>query len=89
MPTPSSEKSLPAMCSPRRVLLEIRRDITGQKPNGQRFGERLAKHQRDRRDRKATKEKRKWPRRKAHKPPILLKITTDHKAEIEQHLHAA
>lgn len=92
MPTPSSKESLPAMCSPRKVLLEIRRDITGQKPNVKPFGERLVKHQRDRRDRKTAKEKRKWPRRKAHKPPkppILLKITTDLKAEMKQYLHAA
>jgi len=92
MPAPSSRESIPVMCSPRKVLLEIRRDITGQKPKGKSFGERLAKAQRERRNRKTAKEKRKWPRRKTHKPPkppIFLRMTSELKAEIEQYLHAA
>lgn len=96
MPVPSSRESLPVMCSPRKVLLEIRRDLTGQeakdKNKGKGFGERLAKAQRERRNRKTAKEKRQWPRRKAHKPPnppIFLRITRELKVEIEQYLHAA
>ena len=92
MPASFSGKSIPVMCSPRKVLLEIRRDITGQKPKGKSFGERLVRVQRERRNRKTAKEKRKWPRRKTHKPPnppIFLRITSELKAEMEQYLHAA
>ena len=91
MPAPSSRERILVMCSPRKVLLEIRRDITGQKPNRKSFGERLTKAQRERRNRKAAKENRKWPRRKTHKPPkppVFLRLTTELKAEIEQYLHA-
>ena len=48
MPVASSRESTPVMCSPRKVLLEIRRDITGHRPKGKSFGERLAKAQRER-----------------------------------------
>jgi hypothetical protein len=88
----SSGESIPVMCSPRKVLLEVRRDIDGKTTKGKHFGERLAKAQRERRDRRTPKEKRKWPRRKTHKPPkspIFLRITSELKAEIEQHLQAA
>ena len=92
MPTTSFKDELPVMCSPRKVLLEIRRDINGRSRKGGSFTERIAKAQRERRARQTTKEKRKWPRRKAHqppKPPILLKMTSKLKAEVEQHLQAA
>jgi len=92
MPAPSSGERLPVMCSPRKVLLETRHELTGQKSKGKDFGERLARAQRERRNRKTAKEKRKWPRRKTHKPPqppVFLKITSELKAKIEQYLHAA
>ena len=92
MPTPSSRENLPVMCSPRKVLLDIRCDIIGQTPKDKPFSERIAKHQRERRNRKTAKEKRKWPRRKAHKPPkppTILRITSELKVEIEKYLSAA
>ena len=92
MPTASFNEDLPVMCSPRKVLLEIRRGINGQNRKGECFGERIAKAQRERRARQTAKEKRKWPRRKTHQPPkspILLKITRELKAQVEQDLLAA
>ncbi len=92
MPTASFNEDLPIMCSPRKVLLEIRRGINGQNRKSECFGERIAKAQRERRARQTAKEKRKWPRRKTHqppKPPILLKITRELKVEVERNLLAA
>ena len=80
------------MCSPRKVLLEIRREINGGIPKGKSFAERIAKAERERRARQTPKEKRQWPRRKTHeppKPPILLRMTSELKAEVEQDLQAA
>jgi hypothetical protein len=90
MPKPKSEQP-PVLCSPRLVLLEIRRAIRHGKPLAD-YVRRLAHTQRERRKRTTPKEKRQWPRRKPHKPPNppkLLTITSDLKAEIEQHLTAA
>ena len=92
MPTTSFKDELPVMCSPRKVLLEIRREINRRSRKGDSFTERIAKAQRERRARQTTKEKRKWPRRKTHeppKPPILLKMTSELKTKTEQHLQAA
>jgi hypothetical protein len=91
VPAPSRKDSLPVMCSPRKVLLEIRHDIAGKKSRKP-FSERLAKLQRERRKRKTAKEKRAWPRRKPHtppRPPNLLRMTTELKVEIGQYLNAA
>ena len=69
-----------AVCSPRQVLLEIRRELHGG-ASGQRrpdFGQRLRDCRRERRVRKTAKEKRVWPRRKEHKPPgppQILRLT--------------
>ena len=67
-----------AVCSPRRVLLEIRRELLGgvypsRRPH---FGKRLRDCHRERRDRKTAKEKRVWPRRKEHKPPGPPQVLT-------------
>jgi hypothetical protein len=61
----------PAVCSPRQALLAIRRAMRGGLPAGEvrRFSARLARSQRERRDRHVSKQKREWPRRKSHKPP--------------------
>lgn len=91
MPTASFKEDLPVMCSPRKVLLEIRREIHGRNPKGESFAERIAKAQRERRTRQTPKEKRQWPRRKTHeppKPPIILRMTSELKAEVEQNLQA-
>ncbi len=92
MPTTSFKEELPVMCSPRKVLLEIRREINGRSPKGKSFAERIATAKRERRVRQTPKEKRQWPRRKTHqppKPPILLRMTSELKAEVEQNLQAA
>jgi hypothetical protein len=83
MPMATTDHDRPRMCSPRRVLLEIRRDIGGGRPTKRPFGARIAEAQRERRSRVTPKEKRTWPRRKPHKPPrppILLKLTREQKA---------
>ena len=53
------------MCSPRGVLLEARRDISGRKQSKP-FSERIARAQREQRVRTSAKQKREWPRRKPH-----------------------
>ena len=91
MPVPRQD-SLPVMCSPRGVLLEVRRDITGRSKPSKPFTERISHAQRDRRLRTTPKQKRKWPRRKDHKPPhppILLRLTEQQKAAIQNELQAA
>jgi len=90
MPAPKQD-TVPVMCSPRGVLLEARRDISGR---GQRqpFSARIARAQREQRMHNSAKEKREWPRRKPHAsphPPVLLRLTDDQKIKIQQHLQAA
>ncbi len=90
MPLPQKE-NLPLMCSPRSVLLEARRDIVGRSQPTQPFMQRISKAQRDYRPRTTPKQKRKWPRRKDHKPPqppVLLRLTKTQKAKIHEHLQA-
>jgi hypothetical protein len=91
MPVPE-KGSLPVMCSPRGVLLEVRRDIAGRSKPSQPFTERISRAQRDHRLRTTPKQKREWPRRKDHKPPhppILLRMTGQQKAAIQNELQAA
>ena len=92
MPVPQ-KGGLPVMCSPRGVLLEARRDISGTQANPEnRFSERIARAQREQRVRTSAKQKREWPRRKAHTPPhppVLLRLTDEQKIKIHQHLQAA
>jgi hypothetical protein len=79
---------LPVMCSPRRVLLEIRREIPKPPPKKQAFSERIAQAQRERRTRTTPKEKRQWPRRKSHKPPqppLILTLTDQQKVIVNQY----
>lgn len=88
----SKQGSLPVMCSPRRVLLEARRDIAGRPNCREPFAERITRAQRERRSRSTAKQKREWPRRKEHKPPhppILLRLTEPLKICIERDLCAA
>jgi hypothetical protein len=91
MPTPE-KGNLPVMCSPRGVLLEARRDITGRAKPSRPFTLRISHAQRDRRLRVSPKQKRQWPRRKDHTPPhppILLKLTEEQKTKIHEYLQAA
>ena len=91
MPAPR-KGDLPVMCSPRGVLLEARRDISARREPRKPFGERIARAQRERRVRTSAKQKREWPRRKAHTPPhppLLLRLTDEQKIKIHKHLQAA
>lgn len=88
---PSSSADSPILCSPRKVLLEIRSELTTAQPRRD-ISRRLTTAQRERRPRRTPKEKRPWPRRKPHKPPnppVLLTITDALKPKFEQHLRAA
>ena len=88
---PSSNAEAAVMCSPRKVLLEIRSELAAPRPRRD-FDRRLASAQRERRPRSTAKEKRTWPRRKPHKPPdppLLLPIDDHLKPKFEQHLKAA
>lgn len=91
MPVPQPG-SLPVMCSPRGVLLEVRREITGRKEPQEPFRERIARAQREQRVRTSAKQKREWPGRRPHAaphPPLLLKLTDEQKIKIHQQLQAA
>lgn len=91
MPTPP-KGSLPVMCSPRGVLLEVRRDIMAVRTSRRPFSERIARAQRERKVRTSAKQKREWPRRKPHTaphPPLLLRLTVEQKIKIHEYLQAA
>jgi hypothetical protein len=82
------------MCSPRKVLLEIRREIRGQSGSRRReeFSERLKGCCREQRVRRSPKAIRAWPRRKDHKPPgppKILKLTAAQKRLISRAKTAA
>jgi hypothetical protein len=86
------DHGLPVMCSPRGVLLEIRREMGGRTKPSNPFTQRISLAQRDHRPRTTPKQKREWPRREAHKPPhppVLLKLTAPQKTKIQKHLQAA
>jgi len=89
MPAATSAGELPVMCSPRGVLLEIRREMAGISRTRRPFDQRLAQAIRERRLRTTLKQKREWPRRKTHKPPkppLILTLTVEYKNLIQQHL---
>lgn len=89
MPAAKADET-PIMCSPRGVLLEIRREIRDLTLHDD-FTKRLTQAQRERRKRKTTKQKREWPRRKTHKPPKppkLLRLTEELKSLIQKHIQA-
>jgi len=75
--------------SPRKVLLEMRREILAELPKRRRrrLGTRLREAQRERRQRKSAKQRRPWPSRaphKAPKPPRFLKLTKELKAVLDK-----
>lgn len=70
-----AEDGQPVVCSPRKVLLEIRRELHLAAPRNN-FRPRLRHASRERRVRTTAKQKRVWPRRKEHKPPGPPKILT-------------
>ena len=82
MPVPQ-KGSLPVMCSPRGVLLEARRDMSARREPKNRFANGSPSAQRERRVRTSAKQKREWPRRKAHTPPhppLLLRLTEEQRS---------
>jgi len=84
LPKAKTEEEPRVMCSPRKVLLEIRRELSGRlgpRRRG-RFSQRLKECCRERRERSSAKATRVWPRRKDHKPPgppKILKLTAAQK----------
>jgi len=87
LPKANAEEEPRVMCSPRKVLLEIRREVSGRLGPRRRgkFSERLKECCRERRGRSSAKATRAWPRRKDHKPPgppKILKLTGAQKREI-------
>jgi hypothetical protein len=87
-----AKNGLPVMCSPRRVLLEARHDISARKEPTSPFAERIAGAEREQRIRTSAKEKREWLHRKPHTaphPPVLLKLTDEQKLIIHNQLQAA
>lgn len=81
--------------SPRKVLIEIRREIGGARGGPRRvakYGRRLARCAAETRQQTSPKTSREWPRRKPHHapaPPQFLTLREDQKALLQQHLGAA
>ena len=85
MPRPS-ERHPRVMCSPRKTLLEIRRELIA-RPGLRRRGaflDRLTRCRREQRKRSSAKAVRAWPRRKDHQPPGPPEILTLTTAQIAQ-----
>jgi hypothetical protein len=94
LPEAKTEKDPRVMCSPRKVLLEIRRELSGRLGSRRwgKFSERLKECSRERRERSTAKATRSWPRRKDHKPPgppKILKLTVAQKRLISRARKAA
>ena len=78
--------------SPRKVLIEIRREIeTVTKPKVKSYRERLTGCRADERKQTTPKATREWPRRKPHKPPkppVLHTLTEEQKILLNHHMGA-
>jgi Transposase DDE domain len=78
--------------SPRKVLVEIRKELKDTPRRRQKsYRKRLEGCRADRRQQKSAKARRVWPRRKPHKPPgppVLRKMTDEQKTLFQQHLDA-
>ena len=79
--------------SPRKVLLEIRKELGAQhKPRTPCYSERLKGCRVIPRHQASPKARREWPGRKPHKapePPNLRTLNDEQKILLHQHLHAA
>jgi Transposase DDE domain len=86
------ETGTPAV-SPRKVLIEIRRELNGTaKRRGGSYARRLQGCRAEARRQKSPKASREWPRRKPHKPPgppVLHTLTDEQKAILQKHIDAA
>jgi hypothetical protein len=78
--------------SPRKVLIEIRREMKGTaKRRDRSYRDRLRGCRADAREQDSPKASREWPRRKPHeppKPPILHTLTEGQKILLNQHMGA-
>jgi hypothetical protein len=78
--------------SPRKVLIEIRREIdAAAKPKIKSYRERLAGCRAEDRQQTSPKATREWPRRKPHKPPkppVLHTLNEEQKALLNRHMSA-
>jgi hypothetical protein len=65
-------------CSPRQLLLEVRKELQAAMRSDRResYRDRLARCQRERRERTSAKQKRVWPQRTPHKPPKPPRLLT-------------
>jgi hypothetical protein len=65
-------------CSPRALLVEVRQELRGAMKSDRResYRDRLARCQRERRQRTSPKQKREWPQRTPHKPPKPPRLLT-------------
>jgi hypothetical protein len=82
------------MASPRKILIEVRREISDSAKPRRRasFAKRVSTAIRERRPRLSSKVKRPWPRRKDHKPPKppqILTLSDEQKELREKTLKAA
>ena len=87
---PETSASGESVISPRKVLIEIRREMEATaKRRGQSPGKRLEGCRAD--DRKQTRPKasRPWPRRKSHKPPVIHTLSEEQNVLLNQHFDAA
>jgi hypothetical protein len=79
--------------SPRKVLIEIRRELTGAATRRQgSYARRLEGCRAESRCQKSPKATREWPRRTPHKPPrppVLKTLTDEQKVLLDEHLGVA
>jgi Transposase DDE domain len=79
--------------SPRKVLIEIRRELNGNATRRQgSYAKRLEDCRADSRQQKSPKASRAWPRRTPHKPPgppVLKTLTDEQKVLLREHIGAA
>ena len=89
---PKASAGEPAI-SPRKVLVAIRGELTGEaKSKGGSYRRRLDGCRAEARQQESPKSSREWPRRKPHKPPgppKLHTLTDEQKALVDKHLNAA
>jgi DDE family transposase len=91
-PRPKASAGEPAI-SPRKVLVAIRGELTGEaKSKGGSYRRRLDGCRAEARQQESPKSSREWPRREPHKPPgppKLHTLTDEQKALVDKHLNAA
>ena len=91
-PETTTTTAAPAI-SPRKVLIEIRREIdAAPRPKVKSYRQRLDGCRAEDRKQTSSKATREWPRRKPYKPPkppILHTLNEDQKLLLNQHIRAA